>query len=131
MSAKSNISDNITKLERKLAKIQAAERKKLINENILYLEKNGDIGYETVRTISSPHAPHEVPMPPGVAVDREAFHGSPGPTPAGANSYTETPIAQENGQQFAPSPTDSGPKNDSAPSTQATIAEGLSSTEVQ
>jgi hypothetical protein len=42
------------KLERRLAKIQAAQRRKFINEDILRLEKNGDISYETIRTFPSP-----------------------------------------------------------------------------
>src|SRR5213592_303941 len=42
------------RLKRKLAKIKAAERKKFLNENIVRLEKNGDISYESVRTYSVP-----------------------------------------------------------------------------
>src|SRR5262245_62734976 len=38
------------RLERKLAKIKAAERKKFLNENVVRLEKNGDLSYEAVRT---------------------------------------------------------------------------------
>jgi Helix-turn-helix domain of resolvase len=50
------------KLERRLAKIQAAQRRKFINEDILRLEKNGDISYETVRTMTSPQAPPKMPQ---------------------------------------------------------------------
>src|SRR5262245_50562519 len=38
------------RLERKLAQIKAAERKKFLNENIVRLEKNGDLSYEAVRS---------------------------------------------------------------------------------
>ena len=44
------------RLERKLAKIKAAERKKFLNENIVRLEKNGDLSYEAVRTYAT-HKP--------------------------------------------------------------------------
>jgi hypothetical protein len=113
MSAKSNSSDNIAKLEKQLAKIQALERNKLINENILRLEKNGDISYETVRTV-------------GVPVDRTAFH-----SPTGANSYTETPASQENGQQFDPSLTALAPPIDQTPPTQVIADEGLNNNDLQ
>ena len=43
------------KLERTLNRLIAAEKRKLKNENILYLEKNGDIGYESVRTVAVPN----------------------------------------------------------------------------
>jgi len=68
------------RLERKLAKIKAVERKKFLNENIVRLEKNGDLSYEAVRTHSVPTAPND---------DRP-------------NSYTETPDSLKNGQQFEP-----------------------------
>src|SRR5262245_5575037 len=42
------------RLERKLAQIKAAERKKFLNENVVRLEKNGDLSYEAVRTYSAP-----------------------------------------------------------------------------
>src|SRR5204863_9823021 len=106
MSAKSNISDNITKLERKLVKIQAAERKKLINENILRLEQNGDISYETVRTFRGPAAD---PVDPSAGI--LAPQGSAEDS-AGANSYTEPPITSENGQQFAAPAADFAPHID-------------------
>ena len=43
------------KLQRQLDRIQAAERKKFLNENIVRLQKNGDLSYESVRT-------HRVPV---------------------------------------------------------------------
>ena len=118
MSAKSNISDNITKLERKLAKIQAAERKKLINENILRLEKNGDISYETVRTVATP---------PSDSVNPRAHAGFP----TGGNSYTETSASPKNGQQLESSQALSPAPLESAPPTQTVTGEGLSNTHVQ
>ncbi len=42
------------RLERKLEKIKAAERKKFLNENIVRLEKNGDLSCEAVRTSQVP-----------------------------------------------------------------------------
>jgi hypothetical protein len=66
------------RLERKLAKIKAAERKKFLNENIVRLEKNGDLSYEAVRTYSVP---------------RDSNSSEP-------NFYTETPDSPKNGQQF-------------------------------
>src|SRR5207249_11758852 len=76
------------RLERKLAKIKAAQRKKFLNENIIRLEKNGDLSYEAVRAYSVPTA-------------RSDDH---------PNSYTETPASIKNGQQFEPltSPSDPG-----------------------
>src|SRR5436190_1931280 len=76
------------RLQRKLAKIKADQRKKFLNENIIRLEKNGDLSYEAVRTYSVPTA-------------RSDDH---------PNSYTETPASIKNGQQFEPltSPSDPG-----------------------
>jgi len=68
------------RLERKLAKIKAAERKKFLNENIVRLEKNGELSHEAVRTCSVPS-------------DSDASQ---------PNFYTETPDSAKNGQQFAP-----------------------------
>ncbi len=77
MSAKKSPQQNslsvADRLERQLAKIKAAQRKKFLNENIVRLEKNGDLSYETVRTTSGP------------------------------NFYPETPDSLENGQQIEPS----------------------------
>jgi hypothetical protein len=57
MSAKQSSSQQslsvADRLKRKLAKIKAAERKKFLNENIVRLEKNGDLSYEAVRTYST------------------------------------------------------------------------------
>lgn len=113
MSAKSNISDNIIKLERKLAKIQAVERKKLINENILRLEKNGDISYETVRTHSSPHAPREECITRSVVPTID-----PPQNPVNSNllpnKLPETPMHQENGNLIGDSAVVVAPSIDTA-----------------
>src|SRR5438132_6663767 len=50
MSAKKK-NNPIARLEKKIAQMKAAERKKVVNEDIVRLEKNGDISYETVRTV--------------------------------------------------------------------------------
>jgi hypothetical protein len=97
------------RLERKLNKILAAEKQNLKNENILRLEKNGDISYETVRSYRVPvgceasHSPSELepPADAGVPVNRAAFHSSPAQNPAISNSLPnklpQTPALQENG----------------------------------
>jgi hypothetical protein len=47
------------KLQRQLDRIQAAQRKKFLDENIVRLEKNGDLSLETIRTYREGDAPAE------------------------------------------------------------------------
>ena len=51
MSAKSKRNDSIARLQKQLAKVKADQRRKFLNEDIIRLEKNGDITHETVRTV--------------------------------------------------------------------------------
>src|SRR5262245_56681765 len=99
------------RLERKLAKIKAAERKKFLNENIVRLEKNGDLSYEAVRTYrvpvgqasSLPDSPSTV-----IATDSELTAPlDPGQNPANSNllpnKLPQTPVAHEIGNLIADS----------------------------
>ena len=67
---KNSVAHEIDELERILASLTEAEQRKFINEDILRLEKNGDLSYESIRTTAVP------------------------------NSYTVLPIPCENGQKF-------------------------------
>jgi len=100
------------RLERKLAKIKAAERKKFLNENIVRLEKNGDISYEAVRTYRVPvgQASGLLDSPSTViATDSELTAPlDPGQNPANSNllpnKLPQTPVHQENGNLIADAP---------------------------
>src|SRR5262245_40563174 len=93
------------RLQQQLAKIKSAERKKFLNENIVRLEKNGDLSYEAVRTYSL-----RVDNDEGVAVGREANHGSePQAEDAKSkaisnslpNTLPQTPVSQDIGNLIA------------------------------
>src|SRR5262245_39903973 len=68
------------RLERKLSKIKAAERKKFLNENFVRLEKTGDLSYEAVRTYRTGRegeAPAELHMPEAQTTGTAANRWSP------------------------------------------------------
>jgi hypothetical protein len=75
-------SSHIEKIENQLAKLLAADKRQRKNENIVRRSKNGDLTYETIRTLAVPR--HDEPMN----------------TAPSANIYTETPDSAHNGQQF-------------------------------
>src|SRR5581483_12069133 len=102
------------RLERQLDKVKAHERKKFLNENILRLEKNGDLSYQAVRTYALPAREGEAPAEPhkpeaqarGPAADQLSdFHGehhtdvseNPAISNLLPNKLPESPALQENG----------------------------------
>jgi hypothetical protein len=111
------------KLERTLNRLIAKEKRKLKNEDILYLEKNGDIGYESIRTVAvregeapaaregeAPAEPHSQSPPPSPAQNPPISHLLPIKLP-------QTPGSQEIGNLIGDSASTSVPRLDSpAPS---------------
>src|SRR5437762_2650374 len=84
------------RLGRQLAKIKAAQRKKFLNENIVRLEKNGDLSYQTVRTTSVPNFCPETPVQSenGQQFDRPTEPSSvPGDPPAASEVVEPQPVA--------------------------------------
>lgn len=130
MSAKSK-ADQIDRLAKRFAKLKAAQRRKFLNEDIARLEKNGDVTYETVRTVGvRPDGTHvdcngrpvrrpSEPSADNASVESEVNRNLPTDSTADAsNSYTETPASPENGQQFAAPEGEPAPSADSASATQ-------------
>jgi hypothetical protein len=95
------------RLERKLEKIKAAERKKFLNENVVRLEKNGDLSYEAVRTYSVPQDSNS----------------------AEPNFYTETPDLPQNGQKFGPLVTPSDSATSLAPQSEVAAPQELAASQ--
>jgi hypothetical protein len=70
------------RLERKLNRLIAEQRKQLKNEDIVRLEPSGEVSYERVRTVAEPLA----------GSDQQC---------AETNNFPETPVSPENGKIFA------------------------------
>jgi hypothetical protein len=114
MSAKKpSATDPITRLERKLQKIKAAHRRKFLNEDILRLEKNGEISYETVRTVAIGDQSVDDPL------SRRAH------TVGEPNFYPETPDSPKNGQLIEPASGDVSAAAEPDASSQAAAAPQL------
>jgi hypothetical protein len=125
------------KLERTLNRLIAAEKRKLKNEDILYLEKNGDIGYESIRTVALPHQPDdapaesawegEAPAEPDSDSHQTSDHQNPPISHLLPNKLPQTPDSQEIGNLIGDSTSLSAPQPDSAAASETSVHVALAS----
>jgi hypothetical protein len=139
MSAKKKKRDPAARLEERLEQAKADRRRQFLNEDILRLEKNGDLSYETVRTVGTRQdgtivdkygrvIGHEDDE--GVAVGCEANHGANQVCPVEEPNFrTETPDPQENGRLIGPAEATSPPPSEPAASTELPASQPLSDEE--
>ena len=137
MSRKS-ASERSSRLARQLTRLEARQRRQLRNEDIVRLEKNGELSYERVRTVgsdsyasqASEEADHTQRLTP--APSPAQFAGGDAQNPENSNllpnKLPETPVNQEIGNLSGGSAATSEPAADSPTAAEALAAEGVAAT---
>ena len=101
MSRKSDAAARVQKLQRKLDRIQARQRRQFLNENVLRLEKSGNISYERVRTFASDPATDAASAGSATpAAPATSLAQNPAISNFVPNNVPQTPVNQENGTLF-------------------------------
>jgi hypothetical protein len=106
------------RLERQLNRLLAAQRKQLKNENIVRLEPNGEISFESIRTVA-------IPAPVGQAASLSIESPSAAhEVEATPNNFPETPDSSKNGKEFDTETANQAAEGivDETPQNQATVA---------
>ena len=124
LPAKSSALDNVAKLERQLARLEVAEGKKLKNEDILRLEKNGDISYETIRTVAVPFEECTAASEPMMMAE-PAEHENAANSNLLPNKLPETPVIEEIGNLIGVFPAAGQSPTDAAAVAEINVAVAL------
>jgi hypothetical protein len=98
---KNSVAREVDNLERILARLAAEEQRKFVNEDVLRLEKNGDLSYECIRTTAVSQAPAEPIAPP-----HQQKHQAPPAPHCLPDNLPDTPAPSQTGNLIASLPAD-------------------------